>query len=174
MESPVCCHICGASVPSENLELHTVQCERASRKSVTSDSRGVTSKAKAQPSKPKSKTAKKSSGKSKDVDDLDSLLAEVSLSDSMCHFPKCKKSVGLIGARCSFCGFRFCMGHSIPEVHGCSAAAKRHARQALSKEAGHGAKARHLDADRRAQLQKKLGRKIEDLSTPQKKKSASK
>lgn len=55
------------------------------------------------------------------------------------------------------------MEHSIPEVHGCSDSAKKHARQQKSKE-------RHsthtsLDPAKRAQLQRKLDKKIANLSS---------
>jgi len=55
------------------------------------------------------------------------------------------------------------MEHSIPEVHGCSAPAKKHAQQQKLK-----SKNKHVDPVRHAQLQKKLDKKILDLSSGRK------
>ena len=162
------CPICETAVPRENLELHRVRCERLSHANAGLGTSKQSSQAKKLPSRPKVKAVKKNPAK--EADDLDSLLAEMSLSDSTCKYADCRKSVSLVGTKCSFCSGRFCMSHSVPEVHGCAAAAKRHATQQLSKERRHGTRPRRLDADRRAQLQRKLDRKIEDLSTPRKKK----
>ena len=96
-------------------------------------------------------------------DDLDAMLAEMTLLDSTCGFPKCKKSVNLLGLRCQFCSHRFCMEHSIPEVHGCSDAAKKHARQQKGP-----SKKKSVDPVRHAQLQKKLDKKIVDFSSGRK------
>ena len=96
-------------------------------------------------------------------DDLDAMLAEMTLQDSTCGFPKCKKTINLLGLRCQFCNRRFCMEHSIPEVHGCSDAAKKHAQQQKLK-----SKNKSVDPVRHAQLQKKLDKKIVDLSSGRK------
>ena len=163
------CPLCETAVPCENLDLHLIRCERSSHANAALGASKPALKAK---SKPKVKAVKKNP--SKEADDLDSLLAEISLSDSTCKYADCKKSVSLVGTKCTFCSDRFCMSHSIPEVHGCAAAAKKHATHQLSKELRHGTRPRRLDADKKTQLQKKLDRKIKDLSTPRKKSSAPK
>ena len=38
------------------------------------------------------------------ANDLDAMLAEMTLQDSTCGYPKCKKTIKLLGLRCQFCG----------------------------------------------------------------------
>ena len=77
--------------------------------------------------KPKKKRASKVESET-DPDDLDSLLAEVTQSNSTCGLSGCKKKTNLLGLCCQFCRRRFCMEHGIPEVHGCAEEAKKRAR----------------------------------------------
>lgn len=55
-----------------------------------------------------------------------------------------------------------------PQVHGCGERARAHARQRISREgvlyAGSGAKDRSLDPAKRAQLQRRLDKKLEELT----------
>jgi len=94
--------------------------------------------------------------------DLDAMLAEMTLQDSTCGFPKCKKTINLLGLRCQFCNRRFCMEHSIPEVHGCSDPANKHAQQQKLKGPSQN---KNIDPVRHAQLQKKLNKKTVDFSS---------
>lgn len=84
-------------------------------------------------SKSKKKAGKKMTPLQRSGDDLDTLLAEMSLADSRCSQEKCRKKVNVIGQKCQFCGKRFCMEHSIPELHGCAEEARKHARRSLQK-----------------------------------------
>ena len=104
-------------------------------------------------------------GRTQDANDLDAMLAEVSLADSTCSSPKCKKPVNLLSMRCQFCKLKFCMAHSIPEVHGCAEAAKRHARSQMSKESRGASRPKPISSSKRGQLQRKLDKKIESLSS---------
>jgi len=113
--------------------------------------------------KPQSKSGQMKKVSAVGANDLDAMLAEMTLQDSTCGFPKCKKTINLLGLRCQFCNRRFCMEHSIPEVHGCSDAAKKHAQQQKLK-----SKNKSVDPVRHAQLQKKLDKKIVDLSSGRK------
>ena len=68
-------------------------------------------------------------------DDFESLCEEFQKLDQVCNFPKCKKLVSTLGVTCKFCGLRFCLNHSMPEIHGCGEEARKAARQQiLSKE----------------------------------------
>ena len=168
-----CCS-CGKTVPTIDLQAHRIEYEkqhsvatgdskRQEKNTQQTRSEGATCK------EPKSKprqTKKKPTAKGHTTDtpdDLDAMLAEMTLSDSTCGFSRCKKTVNLIGLRCQFCNCRFCMEHSIPEVHGCSDSAKKHARQQKSKERH--SKHTSLDPAKRAQLQRKLDKKITNLSS---------
>lgn len=114
---------------------------------------------------------KKRKGQPKrESDDLDTMLAEMTLLDSTCSVHECKKKVNLLGLQCHLCHRRFCMEHNIPETHGCSEAAKKYARQAVKPRST----ASSRDASRRAQLHKKLESKLEDLSSDRKSKTRSK
>merc|ERR1719481_388421 len=79
-------------------------------------------------------------------------------------FPKCKKLVATLGVTCKFCGLRFCLNHSMPEIHGCGEEARKAARQQISREGrlvpGSGTYQKKVDKDKRAQLEKKLEKKL--------------
>ena len=99
------------------------------------------------------------------VTELDALLAEVTLADNTCHFPQCSKHINLIGFQCKFCKTRYCMEHSLAEVHGCGDAAKLQARKDLEREARQkGSKYYGATGIRRSQLQTKLTKKLEKKS----------
>lgn len=162
------CVICGCTVPLLNWELHQIQCEKQQRRRVAAGvgdpttGTGTSSKT-AKNHKTKQKPSTKSSQKNPPEDDLDALLAEVKLADSTCNFSKCKKTVNLIGVCCQFCRRRYCLSHSLAEVHGCGEAAKQHSVKQLHREMTKG----HKDSQsavRRTQLQSKLNRKIEEKS----------
>ncbi|KAM9301529.1 DNA-binding protein SMUBP-2 [Gastrophryne carolinensis] len=106
------------------------------------------------------------------MDSLDALLAEVVKADNTCGFVKCKASVVTVGDFCIHCNKRFCLSHHIPEVHGCGDKAKARARTRISREgviyAGSGQKDHSLDPTKKAHLQRRLDKKINDLSSQRK------
>ncbi|XP_047374036.1 DNA-binding protein SMUBP-2 isoform X2 [Sciurus carolinensis] len=103
------------------------------------------------------------------AEDFDALVSAAVKADSTCAHAKCSASVVTLGQLCQLCGRRYCLSHHLPEVHGCGEKARAHARQRISREgvlyAGSGAKDRSLDPARRAQLQRKLDKKLGELSS---------
>merc|ERR1712029_776592 len=98
-------------------------------------------------------------------DDFESLCEEFQKLDQVCNYPKCKVLVATLGVTCKFCGLRFCLNHSMPEVHGCGDKARKAARQQISRDgwrSGTGAINHKPDKDIRAQLEKKLEKRIGD------------
>lgn len=159
------CPNCDKFVPEGNSELHSLRCSKV-KASETKDSVGK----KGRESKPSAaQTKKHQSVKSNESEDLDAMLAEMTLMDSSCAFKGCKKKVNILGLQCRFCSRRFCMEHNIPEVHGCAEAAKKHARQAHK----HKPISSSNDA-KRTHLQRKLGSKLEELSSERQSKSRGK
>merc|ERR1712200_240242 len=73
---------------------------------------------------------------------------------------------------------RFGLSHSMAELHGCGDAAKRAARQQIQKEhklyPGSGTQSKGLDQVKRKQIQRKLDKKIENLTEARKSKSQDK
>ena len=61
-----------------------------------------------------------------------------------------------------------------PQIHGCGERARAHARQRISREgvlyAGSGTKDRSLDPAKRAQLQRRLDKKLDELTSQRKSK----
>ncbi len=157
------CPSCGkAIIPQDDFKLH---CRTCSKPQISATMQKSTAKGgKIRPSA----AQKKKSQPKKESDDLDTMLAEMTLLDSSCSFQGCKKKVNLLGLQCHLCRRRFCMEHNIPETHGCSEAAKKYARQAVKP------RATSKDTSRRAQLHKKLESKLEDLSSDRKSKTKSK
>jgi len=128
-ESVEHCSTCGRNVPVANLTTHRAHCGHSHTSS--SSSSCVTS-SKATPKKKSRKQAKSEAVE----EDLDALLAEMSVSDTACGLAGCRRKPSLIGQRCSLCRRLFCVEHSIPEVHGCGKAAKERARRQHKKSAG--------------------------------------
>lgn len=140
------CSLCHKTVPKMNITTHEAACHKIQTSKETSPPQPLatstqplaTPKQDTQPlaapkqdtsinSKPKPK--KKPAAKLETMeDDLDHLLAEVTLKHSTCGFAKCKRKVSVLGFLCQFCRKKFCTEHSIPETHGCGEEAKRHAR----------------------------------------------
>lgn len=153
--SDVTCPTCGKSVPEGNIKLHSMHCSK--------EKVSVTRSAGMHGSAMKSTRVRKKKQQTNietESEDLDAMLAEMSLIDSSCSLHGCKKKVNLLGLQCYFCSRRFCMEHNVPEVHGCAEAAKKHARQAL--------KAKPTSSSsctKRTQLQKRLESRLEDLSS---------
>ncbi|XP_040826885.1 DNA-binding protein SMUBP-2 isoform X2 [Ochotona curzoniae] len=127
--------------------------------------------AKGQPRLPGKKKKKEKSRPVEElcVENLDALLAAAVKADNTCGFAKCTASVATLGQLCQFCNRRYCLGHHLPEAHGCGEKARAHARQRVSREGvlypGSGSKNRALDPARRAQLQKRLDKKLGELSS---------
>uniref|UniRef100_A0A6Q2Z031 DNA-binding protein SMUBP-2 n=1 Tax=Esox lucius TaxID=8010 RepID=A0A6Q2Z031_ESOLU len=92
--------------------------------------------------------------------------------ERVCSFVKCKTSVVHLGQLCSFCNRQYCLGHHIPEVHGCGDLAKANARMRISKEgvlyAGSGLKDKSVDPNRKAYLHRKLDSRLKDMEKQRK------
>ncbi|XP_057583572.1 DNA-binding protein SMUBP-2 isoform X2 [Hippopotamus amphibius kiboko] len=101
-------------------------------------------------------------------DDFDALVSAVVKADNTCGLAKCRASVVTLGQLCLHCSRRYCLSHHLPEVHGCGERARAHARQRVSREgvlyAGSGTKDRSLDPAKRAQLQRRLDKKLDELT----------
>ncbi|XP_075401359.1 DNA-binding protein SMUBP-2 [Tenrec ecaudatus] len=124
---------------------------------------------------PSEKKKKKKEGKGPvvaalpEAEDFDALVSAAVKADSTCAFAKCVASVVTLGQLCSLCGRRYCLGHHLPEVHGCGERARAQARQRISREGviypGSGTKHRELDPAKRAQLQRRLDKKLDTLTS---------
>ncbi|XP_056272980.1 DNA-binding protein SMUBP-2 [Pseudoliparis swirei] len=108
-------------------------------------------------------------------EDFDTLLDAVIKAERVCSFVRCKASVLMLGQLCLFCNRQYCLGHHIPEVHGCGDKAKSHARMRISKEgvlyAGSGKKDKSMDPNKKAYLQRKLDSKLKAMSSQRKPKN---
>ncbi|XP_045414205.1 DNA-binding protein SMUBP-2 isoform X1 [Lemur catta] len=102
-------------------------------------------------------------------EDFDALVSAAIRADNTCGLAECTASVATLGQFCQLCGRRYCFSHHLPEIHGCGERARAHARQRISREgvlyAGSGTKDRSLDPAKRAQLQRRLDKKLGELSS---------
>ncbi|XP_035885921.1 DNA-binding protein SMUBP-2 [Phyllostomus discolor] len=102
------------------------------------------------------------------TEDFDALVSAAVRADNTCGFAKCTASVATLGQLCPHCVRRYCLGHCLPEIHGCGERARAQARQRVSREgvlhAGSGTKDRPLDPAKRAQLQRRLDKKLDELT----------
>ena len=114
-----------------NLVTHEAHCSKSQQ--LSSSASDSTAKSSKKPTGRKQRKSQKTSKPEPAVEDLDTLLAEMTVSEKTCNYPKCKRRTNLLGVRCSLCRKGFCVEHSIPEVHGCGEAAKLHARRDIKK-----------------------------------------
>ncbi|XP_066854840.1 DNA-binding protein SMUBP-2 isoform X2 [Anser cygnoides] len=111
-------------------------------------------------------------------EDIDALISAAIKADNTCGFPRCKASVTTLGQLCPHCNRRYCLSHHVPEVHGCGEKAKAHARQRISREGvlypGSSSKDKSLDPAKRAHLQRRLDKKLSELTSQRKSKKKDK
>lgn len=167
------CPHCLRDILKTNIHLHTVHC---SRRVAAAQKALLTPQPQTQHSKSKNKS-KKTDKMVKaltdiDADDFDGLINAAMDVNSKCGFSKCKQKTQIMGVDCQFCRLRFCFSHSLPEVHGCGHEAKVHARATLVKEGvvyrGSGVPSKLPNATKKAQLQKKLDKKLTNLADQRK------
>ncbi|XP_068723115.1 DNA-binding protein SMUBP-2-like [Montipora capricornis] len=164
------CCLCKKRVPSCNLELHSLRCEqqlksKTAQTDITERKDASVSRTTVKPHKTGAKT-KPSAPKREEEEDFDKLLASFTKLDTQCAYDVCKQSVRTLGQTCQCCGRIYCLSHHIPEVHGCGEAAKRRARYLANRPTS--AKPKASDATRKAQLHRKLDKKLNEMSEQRK------
>ena len=166
------CPHCNKDVITANYALHELNCLRNQRtKSAGAAVNNAQSQNKEnrQSSKKKNRQSVTSKLEKIDSDDFDALIAAATKIDDNCAFKKCKVKVRTLGQNCEYCGHRFCLSHHIPEIHGCGDVAKAQVRATHIKE---GVLYRSSmtapppqDPAKKAQLQKRLDKKINDMTS---------
>ncbi|NWZ74603.1 SMBP2 protein, partial [Acrocephalus arundinaceus] len=153
----------------KSLHLERVQREKARREEAA---RKVQEPSRGSRKKDKSEAKGKPAIESMAGEDFDALISAAMEADRTCGFPRCKASVTTLGQLCHHCQRLFCLSHHIPEVHGCGEKAKAHARQRISREGvlypGSGSKDKSLDPAKRAHLQRRLDKKLSELTSQRK------
>ncbi|NXW44675.1 SMBP2 protein, partial [Nyctiprogne leucopyga] len=187
-ETPVPAEPRGSSESSGKVDLKTLHLERVQREKARQEeaarkapepSAGLQgSSRRKDKNEAKGKPAVKSSADSAAAEDIDALISAAIQADNTCGFPRCRASVTTLGQLCLHCNRRYCLSHHIPEVHGCGEKAKAHARQRISREGvlypGSGSKDKTLDPAKRAHLQRRLDKKLSELTSQRKSKKKDK
>ncbi|XP_009890738.1 PREDICTED: LOW QUALITY PROTEIN: DNA-binding protein SMUBP-2 [Charadrius vociferus] len=187
-ETPVLAEPGGSSEGSGKVDLKTLHLERVQREKARREEAARRaeepgaglqgSSRKKDKSEAKGKPAAKSGADSVAEEDIDALISAAIKADNTCGFPRCKASVTTLGQLCLHCNRRYCLSHHIPEVHGCGEKAKGHARQRISREGvlypGSGSKDKSLDPAKRAHLQRRLDKKLSELTSQRKSKKKDK
>lgn len=172
-ENTTPCSNCGKYVPIFNLGLHGAKCQREKRQAPKKFPEKTPVKDKTKSNKKGAKVSGKKLLAEKEDEDqgdsnLDELLAEFKRRDSECAFPGCIKSILTVGQKCRCCTNTYCLGHHIPEVHGCTQAAKAHARRDfLSKSTGNH-KQPLSKTSNETHLHRKLESKLKNLESKRK------
>ncbi|KAM9015412.1 DNA-binding protein SMUBP-2 isoform 1-T1 [Ara ararauna] len=176
-ETPAPAEPGGSSQGSGKVDLKALHLERVQREKA----RREEAARKAQEPRASSRKKDKGEGKGKPAEaeeDIDALISAAVKADNTCGFPRCKASVSTLGQLCLHCHRRFCLSHHIPEVHGCGDKAKAQARQRISREGvlypGSGSKDNSLDPAKRAHLQRRLDKKLNELTSQRKSKKRDK
>lgn len=187
----VCKH-CSKDVIRANFSLHEIHCARmqkeASQNAKSAKNRKDSAKNRPEDiKKPQSgkKNAKTNAEKeviaklqNVDPDDFDALIASTKELDSKCNFTKCKVKTMVLGHTCEFCQRRFCLNHSMPEVHGCGDEVRAQARATIIKEGvlyrGSGVPSKLPDPKKKALLQKKMDKKLTDMEAERQRKKKKK
>nr|XP_013803730.1 PREDICTED: DNA-binding protein SMUBP-2 [Apteryx mantelli mantelli] len=175
----------GSSEASGKVDLKSLHLERVQREKARQEEEARKAQELAAGSQRGGRKKDKSEAKGKQTgaasaaaEDIDALISAAVKADNTCGFPRCKASVTTLGQLCLHCNRRYCLSHHIPEVHGCGEKAKGHARQRLSREgvlyAGSGSKDKSLDPAKRAHLQRRLDKKLSELSSQRKSKKKDK
>ncbi|KAM9278212.1 DNA-binding protein SMUBP-2 isoform 1-T1 [Morus bassanus] len=162
----------------ERVQREKARQEEAARKAQEPSAGLQGSSRKKDKSEAKGKPAVKSGAGSMAEEDIDALISAAIKADNTCSFPHCKASITTLGQLCLHCNRRYCLSHHIPEVHGCGEKAKAHARQRISREGvlypGSGSKDKSLDPAKRAHLQRRLDKKLSELTSQRKSKKKDK
>ncbi|NXW63007.1 SMBP2 protein, partial [Eurystomus gularis] len=183
-ETPVPAEPRGSSEGSGKVDLKTLHLERvqrekarreeAARKAQEPSTGPQGSSRRKDKSEAKGKPAAKSGAEHTAEEDIDALISAAVRADNTCGFRCCKASVTTLGQLCLHCNRRYCLSHHVPEVHGCGEKAKAQARQRISREGilcpGSGSKDKSLDPAKRAHLQRRLDKKLGELTSQRKSK----
>jgi len=170
----ISCSKCKKNVPKINFELHKARCasqllkEQKDRAEVEYF-KSLQSQADLECSKSKKNKKKKTQqkGNTRSEEDFDSLCEQFQSLDKVCNYTRCKTLVSTLGVTCTFCRIRFCLTHSMAEVHGCGEEARSSARRQVAREGtvnpGSGSNHnRPMDPAKRAQLARKLDKKVNE------------
>merc|ERR1712228_394703 len=137
-------------------ELHMLRCAKIQITEIVED---TTEKVKKKKKKAKDKFP------DGDEEDFDLLCEGFQNMNKVCNYPKCKTLITTLGVDCPFCRVRFCLHHSMAEVHGCGPQAKQAARQQVQRQGkitpGSGSVTQSQSSQaKRAQLARKLEKKV--------------
>ncbi|NXJ99093.1 SMBP2 protein, partial [Corythaixoides concolor] len=183
-ETPAPAEPAGSSEGSGKVDLKTLHLERVQREKAREEA--AARKAQEPRAGPQGSSRKKDKSEAKGrsladgvaEEDIDALISAAVKADSTCGVPRCSASVATLGQLCPHCSRRHCLSHHLPEAHGCGEKAKAHARQRISREGvlypGSGSKDKSLDPAKRAHLQRRLDKKLSELTSQRKSKKKDK
>ncbi|NXG59682.1 SMBP2 protein, partial [Hemiprocne comata] len=174
----------GSSEGAGNVDLKTLHLERAQREKARREE--AARKAQEPKTGPQGSSRRKDKSQAKGrsgasgmaEEDIDALISAAIKADNTCSLSSCPASLAALGQLCPHCNRRYCLSHHLPEVHGCGDKAKAQARQRISMEGvlypGSGSKDKSLDPAKRAHLQRRLDKKLSELTSQRKSKKKDK
>jgi ATP-dependent RNA/DNA helicase IGHMBP2 len=132
------CIYCTKFILKVNYLMHELHCSKINKKQVNNISSSACASStstnfNATTSKTKNDKIKKNPIENAKTDDFDELLDLFQKSNNVCNFKGCKVLVKTLGQNCEFCSNRFCLQHSLAEIHGCGDEAKKAARAHIRK-----------------------------------------
>ena len=152
-EKLVVCSTCSKEIPKANIELHKLRCMVALKPATAKDQ--------------KMKKKDRQKGRNQVEEDVDKLIASFDKIDNVCNLKGCKAKIATLGVRCDHCALRFCIKDGLPEAHGCGEAARQAARKQIASDgklfAGSGRPDFKPDPVKKAQLQRKIDKKLDEM-----------
>lgn len=120
----VTCKFCSKFILKSNYQMHEMHCSKINR---VQEATKIEAAKKEEP-KEKPKIKVKKSALEGASNDFDELIEACQKMNNICNYEKCKVQIHVLGQTCKFCNHRFCLTHSLAEVHGCGDKAKQEAR----------------------------------------------
>ncbi|XP_071481045.1 DNA-binding protein SMUBP-2-like [Diadema antillarum] len=172
------CQYCPKKLPPGNLLLHEIRCEKIREEKERQNSATAGGRRRRNRAETKAKQ-KHSLEDAKEEEDFDALVALAVERDNRCNFVRCREKIALTGQGCPHCAKRYCFRHHVPEVHGCEEAARAHVRHQTLKagvvtNGSGGPREKRVDPAHRANLQKKMERRLGQLGEQRQRKQKKK
>jgi ATP-dependent RNA/DNA helicase IGHMBP2 len=162
------CKHCTKYILNVNFLMHELHCVKVSKLESDMKSKGACSSSNSDSfATKKDSKVKRNPIEITETDDFDELINMFQKTNDICNFKGCKTLVKTLGEDCEYCRHRFCLTHSLAEIHGCGDEAKKQARAHIKRTGNLNINERHAFSNSKEQkhklTEKKLHEKIQSM-----------